>query len=73
MDTRAPRPARPWTDRLRARPEGRAGGLGETKAKIVVPVIGVIPVAVRRANVPRFVVPGTAPDYTLAPSRPAPL
>jgi hypothetical protein len=58
MDTRAPRPACPWTDRLRARPIGRAGGLGETKTDVVVPVVGGVPVAVRRAEVPRFVVPG---------------
>jgi hypothetical protein len=31
----------------------RAGGLDETKTKVVVPVIWLVPVPVRRANVPR--------------------
>ena len=73
MDTRAPRPACPWTDRLRARPQGRAGGLGETETDVVVPVVGVVPVAVGRAEVLRFVVPGAAADHTLVVFCPAPL
>lgn len=51
----------------------RAGGLGKTKADVVVPVVGVVPVPVRGAEVLWFVVPGTAPDHTLAVAWPVPL
>ena len=54
-------------------PQGRAGGLGETKTQVVVPVVGVVPVPVRGTHVPRVVVPGTAPDHALGASRPVPL
>jgi hypothetical protein len=47
--------------------------LGETKSKVVVPVVWLVPVPVRRAHVPRSVVPGTATDHALGASRPAPL
>jgi hypothetical protein len=51
----------------------RAGGLGKSIADIVVAVVGVVPVPVRRAQVLRFVVPGTAADHALAVAWPAPL
>ncbi len=51
----------------------RAGGMGKTKANVVVAVVGVVPVPVRRAQVLRFVVPGTAADHALAVAWPAPL
>lgn len=51
----------------------RAGGLNKTEANVVVPVVGRVPVPVRHTKVVRFVVPGTAPDHTLAVSWPAPL
>ena len=44
----------------------RAGGLGKTKANVVVAVVGVVPVPVRRAQVLRFVVPATAAHHALA-------
>lgn len=50
----------------------RAGGLGKTKANVVVTVVGVVPVPVRRAQVLRFV-PGTAANHTLAVASPVPL
>jgi len=46
--------------------KGRAGGLGEAETEVVVPVVGGVPVAVRRAEVPRFVVPGATADHTPA-------
>jgi len=78
MDTRTPRPIGPWTDRLRVDrdPSGgpvTAGRLGEAETEIVVPVVRRVPVAHRRADVPRFEAlhPYSAPP---APSgRPKPL
>jgi hypothetical protein len=52
---------------------GVAGVLGETKTDVVVPVVGGVSVAVRRANVPRFVVPGAAPQHAPAAYWPDPL
>src|ERR687896_1293348 len=37
--------------------------LGETKPKVAVPEVRHVPAPVRRANVPRFVAPGTATDH----------
>jgi hypothetical protein len=51
----------------------RAGGLNETEPKVVVPVIGGVPVPVRRTEVLRFVVPGTTADHAPAISWPVPL
>jgi hypothetical protein len=51
----------------------RAGGLGQTEADVVVPVVGIVPVPVRGTQVLRFVVPGAAPDHALAVSWPVPL
>lgn len=47
-----------------------ADGLGRTKVNV--PVIRRVSVTVGRANVPRFVVPGTAADHPLATVWPAP-
>lgn len=47
--------------------------MDKTEADIVVPVVGVIPVAVRGTQVLRFVVPGTAADHAPVVSWPAPL
>ena len=51
-----------WPDARILRREGNA------KTVVVVPVLRVVPVPVRRADVPRFVVPGTAAQD----ERPAP-
>jgi hypothetical protein len=40
------------------------GGLGQTEPVVVVPVAGVVPVAVRGTKVPRFIVPGATPQNT---------
>src|SRR5215831_11964860 len=42
------------------------GILGKTKTNVVVAVVGVVPVPVRRAQLLRFVVPGTAADHALS-------
>src|SRR5207248_5114139 len=47
--------------------------LGETKPKSGVPVVRLVPIAVRRTNEPRFVVPGTATDHALGAIAAAPL
>lgn len=65
---------RPWTlHRAPARPVGRAvparERAGNAETVVVVPVPGGVPVAVRRAQVPRFVVPGTAPQNPSAGGR----
>src|SRR5262245_37527482 len=44
---------------------GRKGVPGDPEAGIVVPVVLLVPVAVRRARIFRIVVPGTAADDTL--------
>ena len=46
--------------------------LGETKSNVVVPDARVVPESERRAQVPRFVVPGAAAEHAPAASRPAP-
>jgi hypothetical protein len=51
----------------------QSGVLGKTKTDVVVPVAGGVPVAVRRANVPRFVVPRAAPQHAPAAYWPDPL
>ena len=49
------------------RPSVQAGErAGQTEPVVVVPVPGEVPVAVRRAEVVRFVVPGAAAQHTLA-------
>ena len=48
------------------------GGLDETKAIIVVAIIGGVPVAVGRTHVVRIIVPGAAAQNTLT-LRPVPL
>ena len=75
MDTRVSHLLNPWMQTVpdNAHKTAHAGRLGETKTNVVVPVVRVVPVAVRRTGVPRFVVPGTAADHTLAAFRPAPL
>lgn len=50
-----------------------ATGLGETEPQIVVAVRGVIPVAVSRANVRRFIVPGTPTESPAGSSGVRPL
>ena len=49
------------------------GGLGQTEADIVVSVRAGVPVPVGGTQVPRFVVPGAAPNHALASRRPVPL
>lgn len=72
MDTRCL--TRPILGQISSGPAiGRAGGLDETKAKVVVPVVDVVPVPIRCVQVLRFVVPGTAVDHALAVSWPTPL
>ena len=75
MDTRASRPLNPWIQTVPdyAQKIAHAGRLGETKTNVVVPVVRVVPVAVSRTGVPRFVVPGTAANHTLAAFWSAPL
>jgi hypothetical protein len=51
----------------------RAGGLGQTEADVVVPIVSGVPVPVRCTHVLRFVVPGAATNHTLAVLWPAPL
>jgi hypothetical protein len=58
MDT--PRHTR---DILGRRGSGHWGGLGKTKAEVVVPVVRVVPVAVGRAQSVRFVVPRATTDH----------
>jgi len=60
---------RPWTPLQLARPvrgpAGSGGGrAGNTKTDVVVPVVGLVPVAICRAQVPWIVVPGTAAQHT---------
>ena len=75
MDTRTPHLLNPWTQ---AALDKRiinlycAGGLGKTKTNVVVALVRPVPVTVRRTDVPRFVVPGTAADHTLVVSWPTP-
>ena len=38
--------------------------MGKTETEVVVAVVRVVPVAVRRTQVPRFVVPGAAAQHT---------
>jgi hypothetical protein len=72
MDTRCL--ARPVHEQVGSGPATcRAGGLNETEAKVVVPVVGGVPVPVRGPKVLRFVVPGATTDHTLAVSWPIPL
>lgn len=72
MDTRCL--ARPVRKQIDSGPATRrAGGLDETETQVVVPVVGVVPVPVRRTQVLRFVVPGATTDHALAISWPAPL
>lgn len=52
--------------RERAGSGPRGGRPGESKTDVVVPVIGIVPVAVRRTEPPRFVVPGTAAKHTIS-------
>lgn len=42
---------------------------GQTESVIVVPVAGIVPVAVRGSHVLRIVVPGTAAQHALAGGR----
>lgn len=75
MDTRRHAPAvhgRPDSGLCSVTVTEAAGGLGETEAEVVVPVVGRVPVAVRRTHVCGIVVPGTAPVHTLAAIRSAP-
>ncbi len=72
MDTRCL--ARPVHEQVGSGPATcRAGGLNETEPQVVVPVVGVVPVPVRRTQVLRFIVPGTTADHALAVSWPIPL
>ncbi len=72
MDTRCL--TRPIHEQIGSGPATcRAGGLNETEPKVVVPVVGPVPVPVGNTQVLRFVVPGTTTDHTLAVSWPIPL
>lgn len=44
----------------------RAGRLNETEPQVVIPVVGSVPVPVRRTEVLWFVVPGATADHALA-------
>ena len=60
-----PKASRPGQENGRSSPAWnppRRQGCGQTETQVVVPVLRLVPVAVRRAAVPGVVVPATAPD-----------